>query len=707
MKKIRIQFMWILILVLTVCCVGAVKVRQSEWVHYGWGGKLVYKKTPNGDRIIDFSTAGYMGGGVELPTAITRETINPSGSDDTPQIQAAVNRVAALPLINGLRGAVVLAPGNFFCSNTIYLAASGVVLRGSGSSENGTTIHMVGPRHQAIVIGLGRERRFAAPDEEPAAGVERTNEFTSAHTTIADPYVPEGATTFKVASAKRFAVGDLISVRRPTTTNWVHFMNMDNLVRNGRHQTWIGAGRDGLQERRITAISGNKITVDISLADSYDAKYLNPKGTVVAKIQPERRITNVGVEYLHIQCPPLEIAYGRAPYSAVRVSGDDCWVRDVYCEETMNSTVLTGKRITMENVRVKHTFPNLGASKPTDFSIEGSQILIDRCEITGDNMYFVWTGSLEPGPNVILNSTFRGRGSRIQPHMRWSTGLLVDNCTVPDGGIDFPNRGVAGSGHGWTMGWAVAWNCIAKFYVIQQPPGAYNWAIGCIGDRLHTARYFDAAPILPEGVFDSHGSPVAPQSLYLAQLQERLGAQALSHIGYSDNSSVQFQNKSVQRSPEFPMDANKMLGENLAHRRPVNATSVRDNSRQFSGEKAVDGDANTYWAPDDNAKQPSIEIDSEGPLDINALSLSEAAGMQGRVQAYKVEGQVGSDWKLLSQGTIIGDYKVDRFPAATVWKVRLTILNSTDYPTIREFGLYFDENDPTATNKASSKRVLN
>lgn len=372
----------------------------------------------------------------------------------------------------------------------------------------------------------------------------------------------------------------------------------------------------------------------------------------------------------------------------------------------MNSTVLAGKRITMENISVKHTFPNLGASKPTDFSIEGGQILIDRCSITGDNMYFVWTAGLDPGPNVILNSTFRGRGSRIQPHMRWSTGLLVDNCTVPDGGIDFPNRGVAGSGHGWTMGWAVAWNCIAKFYVIQNPPGVYNWAIGCIGDRLHTARYFDAAPVLPEGIFDSYGKPVAPQSLYLAQLQQRLGMRALKNLGYSANVEKEFPNKSVPRLPEFSMDANKMLGDNLALHHPVNITGSRNESLQFSGEKAVDGDANTYWLAD-SMTNVSLEMDTEGPLDINALSLSEAAGMQGRVQSYKVEGQVGSDWKLLSQGTIVGDYKVDRFPSTTVWKVRLTILSSTNYPAIREFGLYFDENDPTATNKPSSKRVLN
>lgn len=675
---------------------------QSEWVHYNWLGKLIYKKTPAGDQIMDFSYAGYRNGGVALPDVPIAKTVSPSGGDDTPAIQTAVDETAKLPLKNGFRGAVLLAPGNFICSNSIYISTSGIVLRGSGSGENGTTIHMAGPRHVAVVIGATRDRRGrgeASPEDNVATpwDANGTNETIAAlaRTMISDAYVPEGTKTFTVASAKGFAVGDTISIRRPTTTNWVHFMNMDTLVRNGRHQTWLGIGRDGLQERKITAIHENKITVDIPLADSYDARYLNPPGTTVSKIRPELRIKNVGVERLHIQCPPLEIAYGRAPYAAVHIGGDDCWVRDIYCEETMNSTVLRGNRITMENIRVKHTFPNLGASKPTDFSIEGGQNLIDRCSVTGDNEYFVWTAGLDPGPNVILNSTFRGRGSRVQPHMRWSTGLLVDNCTVPDGGIDFANRGVAGSGHGWTMGWAVAWNCVAKFYTIQNPPGAMNWAVGCIGDQLRAARYFNSAPILPEGIIDSQGAPVAPQSLYLAQLQQRLGKRALRNIGYDSNALNEFTNKSVARLPEVPSQANQMLGENLALHRPTNPSSVRDNSREFGGEKAVDGDANTYWQPS-STNNVYLEIDTEGPLDINALSLEEAAGMTGRVQEYKVEGQVNSDWKLLSQGTAIGERKVDRFPATTVWKVRLTILKATDVPAIREFGLYFDENDPSA-----------
>ena len=39
---------------------------QSEWVYKGTDGKLKYKTTPAGDRIMDFSHAGHMGGGKKI-----------------------------------------------------------------------------------------------------------------------------------------------------------------------------------------------------------------------------------------------------------------------------------------------------------------------------------------------------------------------------------------------------------------------------------------------------------------------------------------------------------------------------------------------------------------------------------------------------------------------------------------------------------------
>ncbi|MGB7159680.1 MAG: discoidin domain-containing protein, partial [Tepidisphaeraceae bacterium] len=123
---------------------------------------------------------------------------------------------------------------------------------------------------------------------------------------------------------------------------------------------------------------------------------------------------------------------------------------------------------------------------------------------------------------------------------------------------------------------------------------------------------------------------------------------------------------------------------------PVTTSNVRAGDRRFAGWQALDGDDATYWATDDGTLPARLELDTEGSIDIDTALLAEARGMEGRVKEYTVEGFTESAWKLLSQGTSIGERKLDRFPKVTVWKVRLTISKAEPSLAIREFGLYLD-----------------
>src|SRR5215470_11124304 len=77
----------------------------STWVFFGDDHRLHYQTDANGNRIMDFSFAGYGGGGVRTPAVPTAATVNASGGDDTAAIQAAIDQVSALPPgENGLRG---------------------------------------------------------------------------------------------------------------------------------------------------------------------------------------------------------------------------------------------------------------------------------------------------------------------------------------------------------------------------------------------------------------------------------------------------------------------------------------------------------------------------------------------------------------------------------------------------------------------------
>jgi len=491
------------------------KGAKSQWVYAGPQGKLNYKTLDGGDRIMDFSYSGYMGGGVSIPLVPVRITLTPVAGDNAAAIQQAIDDVSKMKIVNGLRGAVLLKPGTYDCEKTLTINASGVVLRGSGSGANGTILNLTGKPHMCVVV----------------RGAVVTKAVGTA-TTISDAYVPAGSGSFNITSATGFAVGDTIRITRQVTDEWVKFMGMDQLVRDGKKQTWVNG--EITTERVIRKLEKNRITMDVPLNDSYDSRYTGASGVSVQKITTVGQLSQIGIEDFRIVSPQQSVTITESSHHAFSMGGlTDGWARNLEIFNTVNSVSVTGRRITVDNVSIIHDLPTKGAAKPADLNGSGQQILFNRCNITGDNLFFFGTGAKVTGPIVLLNCVFKGNGW-IQPHQRWATGLLVDGCKVPDGGIDFMNRGTMGSGHGWAIGWAVAWNCMARSYLNQQPPGSANWVIGSEGEHQKRAIPFDTIPYLPEGIYDSPGEPVAPASLYLAQLKERLGRQAVINIGYKE-----------------------------------------------------------------------------------------------------------------------------------------------------------------------------
>src|SRR5690349_7203261 len=86
----------------------------SAWVYPGPSGRLMAQPDPFGNRVLDQSGVGYMGGTVPLPVAPVRTNISPVAGDNVASLQAAINYVSALPVdTNGFRGAILLSAGEY------------------------------------------------------------------------------------------------------------------------------------------------------------------------------------------------------------------------------------------------------------------------------------------------------------------------------------------------------------------------------------------------------------------------------------------------------------------------------------------------------------------------------------------------------------------------------------------------------------------
>lgn len=493
---------------------------DSRWVHFGPDKKLVYGTTPRGDRIPDFSSAGYRGGGVALPHVATRVKISPTGgADDTPAIQAALDRVAKLvPGKQGTHGAVELAPGTYHLKGTLHMNVSGVVLRGAGAmGTDATVLEMSGDPHTAIEIkGDFRKREL-----EPG-------------TTLADSYVPAGATVIHVANAADIHPGDTLQIVKPVTPEWVHFMGMDHLVRNGKPANWVQ--NDIRVLRQVVSVKGNAVTLKVPLTDSFDAQFYPDVKPAVTRVEITGRIVETGAEDLRISAPDRTIAYRVDPeFDGIVMSNVlDSWLRGIAFVDITNSVAIdqNAQRLTVVNIDVTQHATVTSRAEPFDFRVQGTQILLDRCTGKGDWVSFIATQSHSEGPVVVLHCKFTGHG-QIEGHQRWSTGLLVDSSAIEHGNMYLRNRGIMGSGHGWSIGWSVLWNDEAVVFTVQNPPGAMNWAIGDKGIQEDSPTPGSTDGIsLPSGIIESVGKHIQPNSLYLEQLRERRGSAAIKAIGY-------------------------------------------------------------------------------------------------------------------------------------------------------------------------------
>jgi hypothetical protein len=501
---------------------GAHGASTSVWVRLDANGKLAYKADERGNTIPDFSRAGYGGGGAKLPEAPVVISLAPEASgDDGARIQAALDDMAKRsPDVHGIRGTVLLRRGTYRVEGSLAIRAGGVVLRGEGNGEGnaGTTILATGKKQRTLVeVGGGR-------------GAAR-REIEGSRQRVTDPYVPWSAKSLSVESTAGLKSGERIIVYRPSTAAWIHELGMDRIknrpgAKAGETQQWKPGGFDLEFERTIVGIEGNRLTLDAPIMNALDAKFGG--GAIYRYTFP--RIAECGVENVRLVSEYVkgqETSDEAHAWIGVTLGAvENAWVRDVTVVHFSHAVQADGGSIFVTVQDCAHLDPvsQITGSRRYSFSLNGQYGLVQRCHARGARHTFV-TGSRVRGPNVFLEGTAVQSHADTGPHHRWAVGTLYDNIS-DDNQIRVQDRQWAGSGHGWAGAQQVLWNCTSKTLVLQQPPTGQNYAIGCAG-QFGAGEW---SPGAARGVIDASGTPVMPRSLYLAQLQERLGATAVAAI---------------------------------------------------------------------------------------------------------------------------------------------------------------------------------
>lgn len=487
----------------------------------GADGKLIYRPyNAQGDKILDFSHCGYRGGGVALPTVATKITVAPDAddADDTPRMQAAIDQISKMPLdADGFRGVVLFRRGQFEMASGLKVSASGVVLRGEGGDESGTVFFGTSAKPYNLVSFAGETLKILPETEQK----------------IADDYVPLGSTTITVADGSKFKVGDGVMVTRHSNQAWIHEIKMDQIpIRNAGKSSQTNQWKpfDLKFDRKISAIDGNLLTIDAPMGNSIDQKW---GGGSIVKYDGNGRISDVGIESIFASNVFDRKVTAKDGDATVFVdekhvkrfvgfdNAQNVWARNLgtrYIEGVVSFGYGVKYGTAQDCTSVDPVSVITGGRRYPYFS-NGQLTFWQRLSARDSRHAFVYNSRV-PGPNVFLDCEASDEHGNSEAHHRWSVGGLYDNV---HGNVAVNDRGNQGSGQGWGGANYVIWNGEGHL-TLQSPPTAENFAFGFVG-TLGKPR---TGPL--NGWFVSLGQHVAPRSLYLQQLQERLGAQAVKNI---------------------------------------------------------------------------------------------------------------------------------------------------------------------------------
>ncbi len=466
-------------------------------ISVGAGGKLVYDKDERGNRVPDFSTCGYAGGDREIPNAEVKVVVSPIKGDETARIQKAIDYVGSLrPDSNGLRGAVLLLKGRHEVSGGLKIPGSGIVLRGQGMSEDGTTLVATGLDRRTLISIAG----VADGSSHPEPGWKITND-----------YVPVGADHFSVVNAGGLKAGDTVAIKRPSTKGWIDLLGATEFG-GGEGGGWKPGSRDLIWNRVVKSVEGNQITIDAPITTAIDTNF----GNGSLETYSSGWINNVGVENLCLEST-FDTSNARDEnhsWMAITLErAQDAWVRQVKFKHFAGSAVAiyeSCKRITVEDCLSFAPISENGGYRRNTFFTMGQQTLFLRC-FAEDGRHDFSVGFCAAGPNAFVQCEANEALEDSGAIESWSSGTLFDNVRIDGNAISLGYRPGNNAAIGWAAANSALWNCSAAIIRCWNPPGAKNWSFG------------SWAGFEGDGEWRSSNEFVKPESLYAAQLAERTG----------------------------------------------------------------------------------------------------------------------------------------------------------------------------------------
>ncbi len=465
------------------------------------GDSLVYTEDAKGNRIPDYSYAGYMSSNEAIPFVPVKVVVEPVSGDATALIQRAIDYVSKLPVsTDGFRGAILLKSGVYHLQGRLHINQSGVVLRGEGSSEGGTQLLATGTSRETLIRIEGKEIKLADKQIQ-----------------IADNYTPVGTMQLHLENASSIKEGDRIAVLHPCTQKWIDELGMSAF--GGETSWWGWKPEDQFirWDRTVTKVEGNKVKLDAPITSALDSNL--SKSFVQIYVQ-DNRINKVGIENLAIVSTYNKSNLKDEDHCWNGISFDNienAWVRRVQFKHLAGSAVAifqNSSKVSVEDCISTEPVSEIGGLRRQTFYTEGQQTLFLRIYAQGGVHDFA-TGSFVAGPSAFVQCSSVGSYDFSGTVNSWASGILFDIVDVDRQALALKNRYINGYGAGWTAANCMVWQSTAAMMECFAPPTATNWIYGAWAQFTGNAYW------------EFCNEHINPRSLFFEQLAERIGTNAI------------------------------------------------------------------------------------------------------------------------------------------------------------------------------------
>lgn len=262
------------------------------------------------------------------------------------------------------------------------------------------------------------------------------------------------------------------------------------------------------------------------------------------------------------------------------------------------------------------------------------------------------------------------------PDVRWvgnENGTAGDPCWAT---LDLtaPGRQPGGSSKGLTTG---------------ERPGT-DWVPAECDVSIRPGWFYHAAED------DKVKTPAQLMDLYF----KSVGRGAVLNVNVPPDRRGQLHEQDVKSLHAFGDLLRATFAQDLARGATASANNVRGGANAYAASHVIDGDRDTYWSCNGDAKSPELVLEWPKPVTFNVVRLREFLPLGQRIEAFALDqweeakadggeaGKAAGHWKEFAAGTSIGNCRLLRVPPVTTRKLRLRVTQAPVCPAISEIGVF-------------------